>query len=107
MIKVYAIKHNAYDEAHPVTGYVYLHGELCDANEYDLCSIDGMPTDIGVYDCEVIMTDGSVRHGKLQYWRSTMKFGLGIIDRGLVCDANNVVDNEYAQSKFDSKSNNL
>ena len=109
MITVHALKYGEFTEDRPVTGGVYLHGQLQSDNGFDLCSVDNLPTVDGLYRCEVVMSDGSVRKAKLYFWtvdRGTAEISQ-IINRGLIVDAFNVEDNKCAGVKLMTRSPEL
>lgn len=63
--------------------FIYLHGKLEDANQYDICTfIKGTkPKENGVFDCVVHMTDGTYVPSKVYlYWDKHFENSL----RGLV-----------------------
>ena len=103
MINVYALQHGTYDKDHPVTGFIYLHGELQIENDFDLCHIDQLPEEDGIYDCEVSMTNGVTKPAKLYFWKSKVRN----INRGLIVSADNKRDNNFAESKFNIRSDAL
>ena len=103
MIHVRALQQGTNDKEHPVSGYIYLHGELEEENGFDLCHIDHIPEKDGVYDCEVRMTNSLVKPAKLYFWKSKKRN----INRGLIVSANNQDDNHFAALKFKIRSNNL
>lgn len=103
MIHVHALQQGTYDEEHPVTGYIYLHGELEEANGFDLCHIDQLPEEDGIYDCEVTLANGLVRPAKLYFWKSKIRN----INRGLIVSADHQGDNHFAALKFKIRSSNL
>lgn len=103
MIHVYALQHGINDKDHPVTGFIYLHGELQVENDFDLCHIDQLPEEDGIYDCEVRMNNGTVKSAKLYFWKSEVRN----INRGLIVSADNNSDNHFAESKFKIRSDEL
>lgn len=103
MIHVHALQQGINDTEHPVTGYIYLHGELQDEAGFDLCHIDQLPEKEGIYDCEVILPNHDTRQCKLYYWKSRRRK----IDRGLIVLANHPGDNKFAEIKFKIRSNDL
>lgn len=103
MIHVYALQHCINDEEYPVTGYIYLHGELEYENGFDLCHIDQLPEEDGIYDCEITLTNGLIRPAKLYFWKSKIRN----INRGLIVSADHQGDNHFAALKFKIRSDNL
>lgn len=103
MIHVHALQQGRNDVEHPVTGYIYLHGELQEENGFDLCHIDQLPEEDGIYDCEVRMINGLVKPAKLYFWKSKRRN----INRGLIVSADHQGDNHFAALKFKIRSNNL
>jgi len=103
MIHVQALQQGRNDKEHPVTGYIYLHGELQKENGFDLCHIDQLPEEEGIYDCEVRMINGLIKPAKLYFWKSKRRN----INRGLIVSADHSGDNHYAELKFKIRSHNL
>jgi hypothetical protein len=103
MIHVHALKHGNYNDQLPVTGYIYLHGQLQDEAGFDLCHIDQLPEEDGIYDCEVTLTNGLIKPAKLYFWKSKRRN----INRGLIVSADHQGDNHFAALKFRIRSNNL
>lgn len=103
MIHVHALQQGINDTEHPVTGYIYLHGELQEENGFDLCHIDQLPEEDGIYDCEVRMANGLVKPAKLYFWKSKRRN----INRGLIVSADHQGDNHFAALKFKIRSSDL
>lgn len=117
MIKVYALDPNdrsTYDNGKETTtfSFVYFHGNLDDDLGYDIVLIEvddlNTITKDGIYDVNVIKTNGDTVEAKLYFWIAeklaniatgeTMKF-----NRGLIVYADDTEAIEYAKNKFESK----
>ena len=103
MIRVHALKHGDYNHQLPTTGWIYLHGELQEEAGFDLCHIDQVPEEEGIYDCEVILPNHDTRQCKLYYWKSKRRK----IDRGLIVLADHPGDNKFAEIKYRIRSDGL
>ena len=107
MIKVYPISMDgkgAYDGMvfELACGDLYLHGKLEDDNGYDLCLIENCPDADGIYNCEVMMNNGTdIRKAKLFYW----VFSKNGYDkpRGLVVQVDDTEHLRSAQWKYEQK----
>lgn len=86
------------------TPWIYLDGELDRINGYDLCYVEEVPTQDGIYDCEVDI-NGKLYSAKLYYWHS--KYSDGQYSPrciGYVSEINDEFSNAVAQLKYDTKS---
>lgn len=83
------------------TDYVYLHGKVEKMNGFDLVWVTEMPTEDGIYDCEVRTCNSEeLIPCKFFYWTTETPFKR---DRGLIVMLG---DNEHmqdAQAKFDER----
>ena len=102
MIHVYGLSlEKCDDDEHPLTGYIYLHGKLQAENGFDLCHIDELPKEDGVYDCEVTLSNGTIKKARLYFWRTRYR------NRGLIVDPDHVGDNLFANTKYKIRSTRL
>lgn len=101
MIKVLGLSHDPDKDPGFVTGmitpFVYLHGTLQDKNGYDLCWIDPLPDEEGIYDCEAILQNGETIPSKLYlYFIDNFHYEGERMNRGLVVANTDRIENIYA-----------
>lgn len=86
-----------FSNGYPVTNFVYLHGTLQKIHcGYDLCYVDNLPNEDGVYDCKVIKTENETIDAKLFIWYCEWK---GVF-HGLIVDINDHEFMQDAERKF-------
>jgi hypothetical protein len=88
-------------EQYDNTPWVWLDGYLAKINGYDLCYVEDVPEQDGIYECEVDI-EGKLYQARLYIWwgeGSEMKRRLGF-----VCAINDNRSNAWAQIKYDTKS---
>ena len=101
MIKVLGLSHDPDKDPGFVTGmitpFVYLHGTLQDKNGYDLCWIDPLPDEEGIYDCEAVLQNGETIPSKLYlYFIDNFHYEGERMNRGLVVANTDRIENIYA-----------
>ena len=112
MIKVLGLSHDPDKDPGFVTGmitpFVYLHGTLQDKNGYDLCWIDPLPDEEGIYDCEAVLQNGETIPSKLYlYFIDNFHYEGERMNRGLVVANSDRVENEYANGRLQIHSPHL
>lgn len=96
------IKQNDYQNYNKATPGVYLHGALCDMNEFDLCQIVTIPNDDGIYNC-IVNTDDAHIPATLYFWKGQAPFEL----RGLVVAKDDTEGNKDAKTKYEKRARQL
>lgn len=111
-IKVLGLSHDPDKDPGFVTGmitpFVYLHGTLQDKNGYDLCWIDPLPDEEGIYDCVAILQNGETVPSKLYlYFIDNFHYEGERLNRGLVCAVSDVFSNDFSKAKMQVHSPHL
>ncbi len=107
-MKIIALPYNWVDDKkykdYNNTPWIYLDGELDRINGYDLCHVEEVPNQDGIYDCEVDI-NGKLYSAKLYYWHSKYLDGqYSSRYIGYVSEINDTFSNAVAQLKYDTKS---
>lgn len=111
MLNVYGYALNddgLYDNMPNAWNWVYFHGDLQNANGYDLCALDtydDIPESEGIYECKVYLHNGEERKGIVYLWEpadDTWKTTL-FQYKGLIVDADDVSAISYAKVKYEEK----
>lgn len=98
MIYVIPIKHGDHQNYDKITPGIYLHGALCDMNEFDLCHVKTLPDNDGIYNCIVSTDDGHIP-ATFFFWKGQAPFEL----RGLVVAKDDIEGNEDAKKKYNNR----
>lgn len=85
------------------TPWIWIDGKLERINGYDLCYVEDVPTQEGIYDCEVDI-NGELYRAKLFYWHSIESNGEYGRWMGYVSEVNDARSLAWSQLKYDSKS---
>ena len=85
------------------TPWIWIDGKLAKINGYDLCYVEDVPTQEGIYDYEVDI-NGNLYRAKLFYWHSIESDGEYGRWMGYVSDVNDPRSLALSQLKYDSKS---
>lgn len=100
-IHVYAAPHGSYIDR--ITPHVYLHGNLQDWNDYDLCLVEKLPEAEGIYECETVFEDGHIIPSVLFFWHGTEPFS----NRGLIVDKRDTDALNDARQKYENRVTSL
>lgn len=96
------IKVLTYDLADYLTDGVYLHGNLWSNPTSDLCELNPVPTERGIYDCEVSMPAGDIVKAILYFW-----FSSSGRNRGLIVTPDDTEGIAFATQKYEENSEYL
>ena len=89
------IKVLGYDLTDHITDGVYIHGKLWKNPYSDICELKPIPSESGIYQCEVHLSAEDIKPGVLYFW-----FNAQGRNRGLIVSPDDEDGNKDATNKF-------
>ena len=79
---------------------IYLHGSAEEIAGFDLCNVNRIPNEHGLFCCEIVIRERKY-HGYMYYWRANG------CDRGLVVFEDDTVGKREAEEFYRVKAKNI